>query len=86
MNTMEVLTLLLVIFAALSYIDDHKNKIMTTSSAGGFLCGYKPVVLAGSKEPLKIRHAHSYHRQALKGFSLCLVYWLTRKRVYVLFQ
>jgi hypothetical protein len=60
--------------------------IMTTSSAGGFLCGYKPVVLAGSKEPLKIRHAHSYHRQALKGFSLCLVYWLTRKRVYVLFQ
>ena len=59
---------------------------MTTSSAGGFLCGYKPVVLAGSKEPLKIRHAHSYHRQALKGFSLCLVYWLTRKRVYVLFQ
>jgi len=38
---------------------------MTTSSAGGFLCGYKPVVLAGSKEPLKIRHAHSYHRQAL---------------------
>lgn len=62
------------------------NTIMTTSSAGGFLCGYKPVVLAGSKEPLKIRHAHSYHRQALKGFSLCLVYWLTRKRVYVLFQ
>ena len=62
------------------------NEIMTTSSAGGFLCGYKPVVLAGSKEPLKIRHAHSYHRQALKGFSLCLVYWLTRKRVYVLFQ
>lgn len=61
-------------------------EIMTTSSAGGFLCGYKPVVLAGSKEPLKIRHAHSYHRQALKGFSLCLVYWLTRKRVYVLFQ
>jgi len=40
-------------------------QIMTTSSAGGFLCGYKPVVLAGSKEPLKIRHAHSYHRQAL---------------------
>ena len=61
-------------------------EIMTTSSAGGFLCGYKPVVLAGSKEPLKIRHAHSYHRQALKGFSLCLIYWLTRKRVYVLFQ
>ena len=61
-------------------------RIMTTSSAGGFLCGYKPVVLAGSKEPLKIRHAHSYHRQALKGFSLCLIYWLTRKRVYVLFQ
>ena len=60
--------------------------IMTTSSAGGFLCGYKPVVLAGSKEPLKIRHAHSYHRQALTGFSLCLIYWLTRKRVYVLFQ
>ncbi len=26
MNTMEVLTLLLVIFAALSYIDDHNNK------------------------------------------------------------
>ena len=60
--------------------------IMTTSSVGGLLCGYKPVVLAGSKEPLKIRHAHSYHRQALKGFSLCLIYWLTRKRVYVLFQ
>ena len=64
----------------------RRTIIMTTSSAGGFLCGYKPVVLAGSKEPLKIRHAHSYHRQALKGFSLCLVYWLTRKRVYVLFQ
>ena len=64
----------------------HGAQIMTTSSAGGFLCGYKPVVLASSKEPLKIRHAHSYHRQALKGFSLCLVYWLTRKRVYVLFQ
>ena len=64
----------------------HGAQIITTSSAGGFLCGYKPVVLAGSKEPLKIRHAHSYHRQALKGFSLCLVYWLTRKRVYVLFQ
>ena len=62
------------------------GQIMTTSSAGGLLCGYKPVVLAGSKEPLKIRHAHSYHRQALKGFSLCLIYWLTRKRVYVLFQ
>ena len=62
------------------------TEIITTSSAGGFLCGYKPVVLAGSKEPLKIRHAHSYHRQALKGFNLCLVYWLTRKRVYVLFQ
>ena len=54
--------------------------IMTTSSAGGLLCGYKPVVLAGSKEPLKIRHMHSYHRQALKGFSLCLIYRLTRKR------
>ena len=67
-------------------IFDLLRAIMTTSSAGGFLCGYKPVVLAGSKEPLKIRHAHSYHRQALKGFSLCLVYWLTRKRVYVLFQ
>ena len=26
MNIMEVLTLLLVIFAALSYIDDHNNK------------------------------------------------------------
>lgn len=26
MNTMEVLTLLLVIFAALSYIDNHRNK------------------------------------------------------------
>lgn len=26
MNTMEVLTLLLVVFAALSYIDDHRNK------------------------------------------------------------
>ena len=26
MDTMEVLTLLLVIFAALSYIDDHFNK------------------------------------------------------------
>lgn len=26
MNTMEVLTLLLVVFAALSYIDHHKNK------------------------------------------------------------
>ena len=26
MNTIEVLTLLLVIFAALSYIDDHNNK------------------------------------------------------------
>ena len=26
MNTMEVLTLLLVIFAALSYIDNHNNK------------------------------------------------------------
>ena len=56
---------------------------MTTSWAGGFICGYKPVVLASSKEPLKIRHAHSYHRQSLKSFSLCLIYWLTRKRVYV---
>ena len=26
MNTLEVLTLVLVIFAALSYIDDHNNK------------------------------------------------------------
>ena len=26
MNTIEVLTLLLVIFAALSYIDNHNNK------------------------------------------------------------
>ncbi len=26
MNTMEVLTLLLVVFAALSYIDNHNNK------------------------------------------------------------
>ncbi len=26
MNTMEVLTLLLVVFAALSYIDNHKKK------------------------------------------------------------
>lgn len=62
------------------------DKIMTTSSAGGLLCGYKPVVLAGSKEPLKIRHMHSYHRQALKGFSLCLIYRLTRKRVDVFLQ
>lgn len=67
-------------------LSTSQNKIMTTSSAGGFRCGYKPVVLASSKEPLKIRHAHSYHRQALKGFSLCLVYWLTHKWVYVLFQ
>ena len=28
MNTMEVLTLLLVVFAALSYIDNHNNKKM----------------------------------------------------------
>ena len=62
------------------------GQIMTTSSAGGLLCGYKPVVLAGSKEPLKIRHIHSYHRQALKGFSLCLIYRLTRKRVDVFLQ
>ena len=27
MNTMEVLTLLLVIFAALAYIDNHNDKI-----------------------------------------------------------
>ena len=60
--------------------------IITTSSAGGLLCGYKPVVLAGSKEPLKVRHAHNYHRLALKGFILCLLYWLTRKRVYIFFQ
>jgi len=26
MNTLEVLTLLLVVFAALSYIDNHKKK------------------------------------------------------------
>ena len=26
MNTLEVLTLLLVVFAALSYIDNHNNK------------------------------------------------------------
>lgn len=26
MNTMEVLTLLIVVFAALSYIDNHNNK------------------------------------------------------------
>jgi len=26
MNTLEVLTLLLVVFAALSYIDEHKKK------------------------------------------------------------
>lgn len=31
-----------------------RHGIMTTSSAGGLLCGYKPMVLAGSKEPLKI--------------------------------
>ena len=59
---------------------------MTTSSAGGLLCGYKPVVLAGSKEPLKIRHAHSYHRQALKGFRLCLIYRLTSKQIDVFLQ
>ena len=50
-----------------SIIDYLLEQIMTTSSAGGFLCGYKPVVLAGSKEPLKIRHAHSYHRASPKG-------------------
>ena len=59
---------------------------MTTSSAGGLLCGYKPVVLVGSKEPLKICHVHSYHWQALKGFSLCLIYRLTSKRVDVFLQ
>lgn len=32
------------------------------------------------------RHIHSYHRQALKGFSLCLIYRLTRKRVDVFLQ
>ena len=62
------------------------DTIMTTSSAGGLLYGYKPVVLAGSKEPLKIRHVHSYHRQALKGFNLFLIYRLTRKRVNVFLQ
>ena len=59
---------------------------MTTSSAGGLLCGYKPVVLAGSKEPLKICHIHSYHWQALKGFRLCLIYRLTSKQVDVFLQ
>ena len=67
-------------------VGKRRHLIMTTSSAGGLLCGYKPVVLAGSKEPLKIRHMHSYHRQALKGFSLCLIYRLTRKRVNVFLQ
>ena len=41
---------------------------MMLSSAGGLLSSYKPVVLAGSKEPLKVRHLHHYHRLALKGF------------------
>ena len=62
------------------------GQIMTTSSAGGLLCGYKPVVLAGSKEPLKICHVHSYHWQALKGFRLCLIYRLTSKQVDVFLQ
>ncbi len=30
MNTLEVLTLVLVIFAALSYIDNHNNKVTTS--------------------------------------------------------
>ena len=32
MNTMEILTLLLVIFAALAYIDNHNDKKKYTSS------------------------------------------------------
>ena len=31
MNTMEVLTLLLVVFAALSYIDNHNKKEIASS-------------------------------------------------------
>ena len=35
MNTLEVLTLVLVIFAALSYIDDHNNKKKGSMSCVG---------------------------------------------------
>ena len=35
MNTLEVLTLVLVIFAALSYIDDHNNKKKGSTSSVG---------------------------------------------------
>ncbi len=34
MNTMEVLTLLLVIFAALSYIDNHSKKEIASLAQG----------------------------------------------------
>ena len=64
----------------------HGTQIRTTSLAGGLLCGYKPVILAGSKEPR--RFAICIRPQAYpKGLPfLCLYYRLTRKRVYVFFQ
>ena len=42
--------------------------------------------LPGAKEFLDELRSITQNRQALKGFSLCLIYWLTRKRVYIFLQ
>lgn len=56
MNTVEVLTLLLVIFAALSYIDNHNNKKISTPHYPKFECliplGYKITESKSESHPI----------------------------------
>ena len=60
---------------------------MTTGLAGGLFCGYKPLFPAASKEALKSSPSALRSQAGSKEPILsALFYWLTRKRVNILFQ
>ena len=63
-------------------------RVKTTGLAGGLLCPYKGLLPAWALRLVeKVRLTHCIYLLALKGlFFLAYVYWLTRKRVNILFQ
>ena len=62
--------------------------VKTTGIAGGLRRPYKGLVPATPQGVRKIRQSHNFHWLApLWGaFLFAFVYWLTRKRVHILFD
>ena len=70
MNTIEVLTLLLVIFAALSYIDNHNNKKEIAPHCPRFGAISYNIILRANRSHIRLPLSRLYSRVAEKSTTL----------------